>query len=195
MASVNQNKHTTHTLLTATPRILIIKSHLHLCPHSAQPDSKCLSMSKSDNDFPPRMCSFNPTGKPFLPIYASLNAWWLEWGDATPMILIIKSLLHLCPHSAQPDSKCLSTSKSDNDFPPQMQALTRFSISRKSREEMVHFFLSRSGELNFLFSRCSRLSRFWRKLLFLFLIEWDFANRFSSQGSKFSSLWRIIFRF
>ena len=43
------------------------------------------------------------------------------------------------------------------------QALTRFSISRKSREEMVHFFLSRAGELNFHFSRCSRMSRFWRK--------------------------------
>ena len=40
------------------------------------------------------------------------------------------------------------------------QALTRFSISRKSREEMVHFFLSRAGELNFHFSRCSRMSRF-----------------------------------
>ena len=40
------------------------------------------------------------------------------------------------------------------------QALTRFSISRKSQEEMVHFFLSRAGELNVLFSRCSRLSRF-----------------------------------
>ena len=33
------------------------------------------------------------------------------------------------------------------------QALTRFSISRKSREEMVHFFLSRAGELNVDFSR------------------------------------------
>ena len=43
------------------------------------------------------------------------------------------------------------------------QALTRFSISRKSREEMVHFFLSRAGELNFHFSRCSWMSRFWRK--------------------------------
>ena len=40
------------------------------------------------------------------------------------------------------------------------QALTRFSISRKSREEMVNFFLSRAGELNVHFSRCSRLSRF-----------------------------------
>ena len=44
-----------------------------------------------------------------------------------------------------------------------IQALTRFSISRKSREEMVHFFLSRAGELNFHFSRCSRMSRFWWK--------------------------------
>ena len=34
---------------------------------------------------------------------------------------------------------------------------------RDSREEMVHFFLSRAGELNFHFSRCSRMSRFWRK--------------------------------
>ena len=40
------------------------------------------------------------------------------------------------------------------------QALTRFLISRKSREEMVHYFLSRAGELNFHFSRCSRMSRF-----------------------------------
>ena len=43
------------------------------------------------------------------------------------------------------------------------QALTKFSISRKSREEMVHFFLSRAEELNFHFSRCSRMSWFWRK--------------------------------
>ena len=43
------------------------------------------------------------------------------------------------------------------------QALTRFSISRKSRKEMVHFFLSRAGELNFHFLKCSRMSRFWRK--------------------------------
>ena len=28
---------------------------------------------------------------------------------------------------------------------------------------MVHFFLSRAGELNVHFSRCSQLSRFWRK--------------------------------
>ena len=35
------------------------------------------------------------------------------------------------------------------------------------------------------FSFSSRNSRFWRKLLFLFSIEWDFANRFSSRESKF----------
>ena len=33
------------------------------------------------------------------------------------------------------------------------------------------------------FSFSSRNSRFWRKFPFLFLIEWDFANRFSSQES------------
>ena len=37
-----------------------------------------------------------------------------------------------------------------------VQALTRFSISRGNDP----FFLSRSGELNFHFSRCSRMSRF-----------------------------------
>ena len=36
------------------------------------------------------------------------------------------------------------------------------------------------------FSFSSRNSRFWRKFLFLFSIEWDFANRFSSRESKFS---------
>ena len=35
------------------------------------------------------------------------------------------------------------------------------------------------------FSFSSRNSRFWRKSLFLFSIEWDFANRFSSRKSKF----------
>ena len=68
----------------------------------------------------------------------------------------------------------------------------KFSISKKNREEMVHFFLSRPGELSFHFLICSRLSRFLRKkfillskfkilkkFLFLFLNKWDFANRFS----------------
>ena len=91
------------------------------------------------------------------------------------------------------------------------QALTRFSISRKSREEMVHFFLSRAGELNFHFSRCSRMSRFWRKNsrspleirdfeknLFHFSKEWDFANRFSFSSRFFTQClfqfsWEIIF--
>ena len=40
------------------------------------------------------------------------------------------------------------------------QSLTRVSISRKSREEMTHIFLSRAGELNFHFSFSSRFSRF-----------------------------------
>ena len=94
------------------------------------------------SSMPAQICSFNPTGKPFLPIYASLNAWWLEWGDATPMILIIKSLLHLCPHSAQPDSKCLSTSKSDNDFLPQ---LCSFNLTGKppDKSNLPHLRLTR----------------------------------------------------
>ena len=36
------------------------------------------------------------------------------------------------------------------------------------------------------FSFSSRNLRFWSKFLFLFSIEWDFANRFSSRESKFS---------
>ena len=69
-----------------------------------------------------------------------------------------------CHNWTPPNSRdCLPTELPERlrGFPP--QALTRFSISRKSWEEMVHFFLSRAGELNFHFSRCSRMSRFWRK--------------------------------
>ena len=80
------------------------------------------------------------------------------------------------------------------------QALTRFSISRGNGP----FFSISSWriECSFLemflivkilkkrFSFSSRNSRFLRKFLFLFSIEWDFANRFSSQESKFSSMWR-----
>ena len=77
---------------------------------------------------------------------------------------------------------------------------------------MVHFFLSRAGELNFHFSRCSRMSRFWRKNsrspleirdfeeknLFHFSKEWDFANRFSFSSRFFTQClfqfsWEIIF--
>ena len=72
-------------------------------------------------------------------------------------------------------------------------ALTGFSSLRKSWVEMVHFF---SLELeNWIF--ISRMSRFWRtnsrsplgirdfEEKFLFSNEWDFANIFSSQDSKF----------
>ena len=76
------------------------------------------------------------------------SVWWKEWYT---------------------DLLCVSSVNSNSNVNPwqkkcqPLQALTRFSISRKSREEMVHFFLSRAGELNFHFSRCSRMSRFWRK--------------------------------
>ena len=71
-----------------------------------------------------------------------------------------------------------------------IMALTRFLILRKSWEEMVHFLLSRAGELNFHFSMflivkiskikflfSSQNSWFWRK--FLFSNEWDFEENFS----------------
>ena len=60
-------------------------------------------------------------------------------------------------------------------LPRKFQALTRFSISRKSREEMV----SRAGELNVDFSRWSRLSRFWRTNSHSPLEIWDFEVNFS----------------
>ena len=50
------------------------------------------------------------------------------------------------------------------------QSLTRVSISRKSREEMSQFFLSRAGEMIFHFSFSSRFSRSPEKILFLFSI-------------------------
>ena len=79
----------------------------------------------------------------------------------------------------------------DND-----QALTRFSISRKSREEMVHFFLSRAGALNFHFSRRSRLSRFWRKNSRSPLEIRDLEKKSRGNGPFFSiSTWRIEFPF
>ena len=44
---------------------------------------------------------------------------------------------------------------------------------------MVHFFLSRAGELNVHFSRCSRLSRFWRQNSRSPLEIRDFEENFS----------------
>ena len=38
------------------------------------------------------------------------------------------------------------------------KALTRFSISKRFLEEIIHFFLSRAGELNFHFSICRKNS-------------------------------------
>ena len=45
-------------------------------------------------------------------------------------------------------------------LPHLIQSLTRVLISRKSREEMTHVFLSRVGELYFHFSFSSRFSNF-----------------------------------
>ena len=56
------------------------------------------------------------------------------------------------------------------------QALTRVSISRKSREEMTHIFLSRAGELCFHFSFSSWFSRFLDKKSLALLDLWDFQN-------------------
>ena len=53
------------------------------------------------------------------------------------------------------------------------QTLTRFSISRNSRREMTHSFLSRAGEVNFHFSFSSRFSRFWEKNSLSFLVSQD----------------------
>ena len=53
------------------------------------------------------------------------------------------------------------------------QSLTRVSISRKSREEMTHIFLSRAGELYFHFSFSSRFTRFLDNKSLSFL---DFQN-------------------
>ena len=49
---------------------------------------------------------------------------------------------------------------------------------------MVHFFLSRAGELNFHFSRCSRMSRFWRKNSRSPLEIRDFEKKFSFTSRK-----------
>ena len=65
-----------------------------------------------------------------------------------------------------------------------------FSISSWRNECSFLEMLSIVKILKKRFSFSSRNSRFLRKFLFLFSIEWDFANRFSSQESKFSSMWR-----
>ena len=56
------------------------------------------------------------------------------------------------------------------------QALTRVSISRNSRGEMIHIFLSRAGELCFHFSFSSWFSRFLDKKSLALLDLWDFQN-------------------
>ena len=53
------------------------------------------------------------------------------------------------------------------------QTLTRVSISRNSRREMTHSFLSRAGEVNFHFSFSSRFSRFWGKNSLSLLVSQD----------------------
>ena len=58
----------------------------------------------------------------------------------------------------------------------QMLALTRVSISRNSRGEMIHIFLSRAGELCFHFSFSSWFSRFLDKKSLALLDLWDFQN-------------------
>ena len=67
------------------------------------------------------------------------------------------------------------------------QSLTRVSISRKSREEITHIFLSRAGELYFHFSFSSRFSRFLDNKSLSFLDLQDFLNQFSF-SSRFSRL-------
>ena len=69
------------------------------------------------------------------------------------------------------------------------QSLTRVSISRKSREEMTHVFLSRAGELYFHFSFSSRFSRFLDNKSLSCLDLQDSLNQFSF-SSRFSRLWR-----
>ena len=72
-----------------------------------------------------------------------------------------------------------------------IQSLTRVSISRKSREEMSQFFLSRAGEMIFHFSFSSRFSRSQEKNSLSLLDLWDFIELFSFT-SRFSRLWRKI---
>ena len=68
------------------------------------------------------------------------------------------------------------------------QALARFSFFYILNWRIEFSFLKMFSIVKILknqFSFSSRNSRFWRKFLFLFSIEWDFANRFSSRESKF----------
>ena len=82
------------------------------------------------------------------------------------------------------------------------QTLTRVSISRNSRREMIQIFLSRSREANFHVSLSSRFSRIegkvslspldfedLKKFLFLLLIFKIFETHFSF-SSRFSRFWR-----
>ena len=87
-------------------------------------------------------------------------------------------------------TSCCSTSLLLNVLLVNMpQSLTRVSISRNSREEMTHVFLSRAGELYFHFSFSSRISRFLDNKSLSFLDLQDFLNQFSF-SSRFSRLWR-----
>ena len=71
-------------------------------------------------------------------------------------------------------------------WPTALQSLTRVSISRNSREEITHIFLSRAGELYFHFSFSSR---FWDTNSLSLLDLWDFSKQFSF-SSQFSRLLR-----
>ena len=68
------------------------------------------------------------------------------------------------------------------------QALTRFSILRKSREEMVHFFLSQAGELN-VHSNFSQQKHFGDSTLqhTIFILELDVRTPLCG-GDNFSFL-------
>ena len=75
------------------------------------------------------------------------------------------------------------------------QSLTRVSISRKSREEMTHIFLSRAGESCFHFSFSSWFSRCLRKISLSLLDWWDSETQISC-FSRFSRCWeKILFLF
>ena len=69
------------------------------------------------------------------------------------------------------------------------QALTRVSISRNSRGEMIHIFLSRAGELCFHFSFSSSFSRFLDTKISCSSRFVRFSKQFSF-SSRFSRLWR-----
>ena len=60
---------------------------------------------------------------------------------------------------------------------------------------MVHFFLSRARELNFHFSRCSRMSRFWRKNSHSPLEIRDFEKKSLSLLERMRFCKQILFLF